>query len=1380
MNRYKYLTFIFSVILIVLVLSGCFLLTKPALIKPQLLSPTNGATNVSTTATLTWKPSNVSQTTYEVFLGKSASNTAYIATTGQTSFVVNNLSYSTTYYWKVVSMANDQTATSDTWSFTTVKAPAPSKPFLSITGVSTSSVALGWTQSIGASMVTLYGSTSTVFNQYAILSGSSTSYMVNNLTPSTVYKFFVVAINPSGRATSNTVTATTLSYTPVIPVLPVIKSFGVTSVSTDTITLGFQTQNASVIYIYNPPSALLATLSGNATFYTITGLKPSTSYSYFIVGINPSGRATSNTVTAVTQSYVPTTSFPIYIGDKPVSPSLIQHLYVTLTGFSIHATFEGTSEWYTSSASGTCDLTTLVGTSTKFTNITLPASAIITQIRFEVSSATIVINGNSYPLNIPSSTIYMNMNSINALESGGVYFDFDISQSVEQTGQGYLFKPVIHSVMGNVRSSVIGQVMYNSMPVPMAVVSLSNSSTVVAETYTKPNGKFMISAVQTGNYTLTISASGLTSYSTSVTLSKGMNNIGTINLSILPPATPVLRISTPNPYLAVLTWTQSAQNASGFHVWESTSPMQAYTQIATLPGSATYYNASIRPAVNYYFMVSAYNSSGQTWSNIVATRTTLTLYIPSVQLTKVATISGKSLLVATAVVYHNVPTLKAATATIGNVSVSAISLSASPLVFNFNGNLSSLPSNSYVATVTVKDSENNTYSGTSGKIYIDNTPPTITVKLEGTYFSPQGTLLSWTYNTVSTYATNIKIYYGSTAPTLYATVTDNSLYHVSVSATYNSSKIAISNNNTDKVTFNNKITSGNTVLTLKATDAYSNTDTLSITFIATQNIAQPTLKITMPATIGISTTQTSTNATITVYATVGNTEGGNRIESVVIKNQPATRQSANVWTARVPLSAGSNTIEATATDLYGNTISTSTPIYVDNSTPTIEVTLTGGTGKTISPYTLTNNSSVTIYTNSTKVPPVNGSIIITDNSKMPVTAKATEITNVSTALKFTTTSDASEATFNATSSQRYTIKVFATDAFGHTSTYIATFTLVVDTASPTITITAPATVGSGQGFTATITTTDLQSGVNTSTLVATYYNQTLTNPTITSITNGYKFTFTNIQTQSNYTGTTFITAKVKDNAGNIQNASTPVYVDGQAPTINVNLTGGTVYYPSTSPNTLPYNSFTSGKATYYVYYKTAPTIKGTVTDNSKYHVTVKATYNSAAVTTTGNNSDQVTFSQGLSNGVTKLTVYATDAFGNSDVATLTFVATLDNTPPTVSIAATPSSYASMVWNSTNGSTLVATYTAIDNQGGSGLINGEAKFYIKTYGGTTTSFLVTEETTPKSTPLYSVLSSTSLGIVNKGSTDITLTIVATDNVGNVTKASTTWTVDIKYP
>ncbi|MCL5031621.1 MAG: carboxypeptidase-like regulatory domain-containing protein [Thermotogae bacterium] len=138
---------------------------------------------------------------------------------------------------------------------------------------------------------------------------------------------------------------------------------------------------------------------------------------------------------------------------------------------------------------------------------------------------------------IPSQTIKINIQAINAFESNGTYLDFDLSNSVEQTGQGYIFKPVIHPVNENVRASVMGIVLSNSVPVGMASVSLTNSSTTVAKTYTKPNGVFTIAAVAVGNYTLTVNASGLSPYSTSVSLSKGMNNVGTINLSSLPSTT---------------------------------------------------------------------------------------------------------------------------------------------------------------------------------------------------------------------------------------------------------------------------------------------------------------------------------------------------------------------------------------------------------------------------------------------------------------------------------------------------------------------------------------------------------------------------------------------------------------------------------------------------------------------------------------------------------------------------------------------------------------------------------------------------------------------------------------------------------------------------
>ncbi|MGC9219678.1 MAG: hypothetical protein ACP5G8_09840, partial [Athalassotoga sp.] len=167
--KIKWMFFV-SLIVIVIIMSGCFLLPKPSVVAPQLLSPSNGATNVATSVNLVWKGPN---STYEVFFGNQ--NLQYLATTNSTFCTVKGLNYSTTYYWKVANVVNNQAATSTVWSFTTMAYPKPATPVLNVTSVSTNSASLAW-QTAYSSAIFLYGSTSTKFSQYAILSGQSTSY----------------------------------------------------------------------------------------------------------------------------------------------------------------------------------------------------------------------------------------------------------------------------------------------------------------------------------------------------------------------------------------------------------------------------------------------------------------------------------------------------------------------------------------------------------------------------------------------------------------------------------------------------------------------------------------------------------------------------------------------------------------------------------------------------------------------------------------------------------------------------------------------------------------------------------------------------------------------------------------------------------------------------------------------------------------------------------------------------------------------------------------------------------------------------------------------------------------------------------------------------
>ncbi len=93
---------------------------KPAPLMFTLLMPTDGATGVSTTPTLTWTASTYA-TQYFVYVKKD-SDAAYPAPTAvtTTSFTITNpLAASTLYDWHVVADNNSGMATSATFTFTT-------------------------------------------------------------------------------------------------------------------------------------------------------------------------------------------------------------------------------------------------------------------------------------------------------------------------------------------------------------------------------------------------------------------------------------------------------------------------------------------------------------------------------------------------------------------------------------------------------------------------------------------------------------------------------------------------------------------------------------------------------------------------------------------------------------------------------------------------------------------------------------------------------------------------------------------------------------------------------------------------------------------------------------------------------------------------------------------------------------------------------------------------------------------------------------------------------------------------------------------------------------------------------------------------------------
>lgn len=87
--------------------------------KFNLISPTNGMTLTTTTATLEWG-SSLYAMGYYVYLSSDGRKTyAKIATTTGTSFMTATLNPSAPYDWKVTAFSNGGIATAGPWTFTT-------------------------------------------------------------------------------------------------------------------------------------------------------------------------------------------------------------------------------------------------------------------------------------------------------------------------------------------------------------------------------------------------------------------------------------------------------------------------------------------------------------------------------------------------------------------------------------------------------------------------------------------------------------------------------------------------------------------------------------------------------------------------------------------------------------------------------------------------------------------------------------------------------------------------------------------------------------------------------------------------------------------------------------------------------------------------------------------------------------------------------------------------------------------------------------------------------------------------------------------------------------------------------------------------------------
>lgn len=195
----------------------------------------------------------------------------------------------------------------------------------------------------------------------------------------------------------------------------------------------------------------------------------------------------------------------VLLADKPVKD--IEKLKVDISSFSYHYAIADEGVWATpTNVSTSVDILSLAGTEVSWLKINLPENATLTQIRFEVESATVTVAGVENSVILPNKTVHLPKVDISAVD-GELVLDFDLVRSLHYNGNKYILTPVLKPTFrrGNV-FSIKGTAVEASLPLKHAVVALfpTDESTILRLTLTRKDGSFYLGKWKNGTYVVKI------------------------------------------------------------------------------------------------------------------------------------------------------------------------------------------------------------------------------------------------------------------------------------------------------------------------------------------------------------------------------------------------------------------------------------------------------------------------------------------------------------------------------------------------------------------------------------------------------------------------------------------------------------------------------------------------------------------------------------------------------------------------------------------------------------------------------------------------------------------------------------------------------------
>lgn len=196
----------------------------------------------------------------------------------------------------------------------------------------------------------------------------------------------------------------------------------------------------------------------------------------------------------------------LYLTDS-VGP--IEQVNLTISRVSVHTSAGGDSTGWrvVNDSLATYDLIQLANGATALLGETELEPGHYTQIRLLVTdSCQVVIDGESYPLHIPSGLESgVKLNHQFEIEAGKLYellLDFDTQRSIVLTDDGYLLKPVIRVVPLVISGTISGTVLpLEAFPY---ILATSDGDTIQTTLTNPTDGSFSLIGLPEGDYDIHI------------------------------------------------------------------------------------------------------------------------------------------------------------------------------------------------------------------------------------------------------------------------------------------------------------------------------------------------------------------------------------------------------------------------------------------------------------------------------------------------------------------------------------------------------------------------------------------------------------------------------------------------------------------------------------------------------------------------------------------------------------------------------------------------------------------------------------------------------------------------------------------------------------